>query len=221
MSHASVVRLAGLDLSLHRKPAILYALAATAGAALCTVPGPVCRSTGLSLVMCILIAQCFHFPISTVLNDITRGTRAFTLSLPVTPGEYAAGKLLANITLFLVPATAIAAAVLVTPAEDRIFPVPVVLLMLLGCLIFFVQNLGVAMVTESVGVGMACLVTSMFVMGNIVPALARGSSALLTIWSSLHAGGTVVAYGFGLFLVELAGSIAVILLFMRRKRSYL
>jgi len=87
MNLRSILVLARADLSLNRTPGLLYAGAAAAGAVIaCTPTGPL-RGVGVSLVMCVLIGLCFHLPIVTVFQEVARGTRAFTLSLPVTPGE--------------------------------------------------------------------------------------------------------------------------------------
>jgi hypothetical protein len=220
MNPPSVIRLAGVDLSLQRGPATGYGVAAILGAALAAMPDPGVKSLGVSLVLCVLIAQCFHLPIVTVFQDITRGTRVFTLSLPVTPAEYAAGKLLANVLLFLIPAGAVLVAVLATPASERLFPPGLVLLLLLGGLIFFLQNLGIALVTESMGAGIVSLLAGLFIVGNGLPLVARHSSLCLKIWGGLHAGGPVLVAGFAVLGTELAGTVLLIVLLMGRKRQY-
>lgn len=217
----SVARLARAELSLGREWALAYALAALAGAALVATRDESIRSLGVSLIMGTLIGQCFHLPIVGVFHDITRGTRAFTLSLPVTPAEYAAGKLLANGLLFLVPAGAATLAVLATPAEHRLFSTPLVLLMLLGWLIFFFQNLGIALVTESMGITIVALLGELFVVGNGSMMLAPRVPGMLRVWGQLEGGGPIRDFAFVLMVFELAAVIALILFLMNRKRRFL
>lgn len=215
-----VLRLVRAELSLGRTAAIVYASLAVAGVALVAMPVDAVRSTGVSLVMAVLIGQCFHLPIVTVFHDITRGTRAFTLSLPITPAEYAASKLLANAMLFLVPAGAAAATVLLLPGEQRVFSLPFVLLMLLGWLVFFVQNLGLAMLTESTGVTIAALLAELFVVGNGGMNLAPRVPGLLRVWGQLEGGGPIRTFAFALLSAELAGVVALVLLLMNRKKRF-
>ncbi|MBK7366938.1 MAG: ABC transporter ATP-binding protein [Candidatus Eisenbacteria bacterium] len=200
--------------------AIVYALAALVGAALVATRDEDVRSLGVSLIMGTLIGQCFHLPIVGVFHDITRGTRAFTLSLPVTPAEYAAGKLLANGLLFLIPAGAATLAVLATPADQRLFATPLVLLMLLGWLIFFFQNLGIALVTESMGITIVALLGELFVVGNGSMVLAPRIPGMLRVWGQLEGGGPIRDFAFVLMAFELAGVIALILFLMNRKRRF-
>ena len=178
------------------------------------------RDLGLSLILCVMIGQCFHLPMVTVFKDITQGTRAFTLSLPITPAEYAAGKLLANGLLFLAPAAALMVAVCVTPPDHRLFAAPLVLLMLLGWLIFFMQNLGVAMVTESTGAMIVTLLAEMFVVGNGSMMVAPRIPGARHLWARLEAGGPVRDMAFGVLGLELFAIVALILFLMSRKRRF-
>ena len=216
----STWRLARAELSLGRTAAIAYAVAAALGAAPVATHDEMPRSLGSSLIMAVLIGQCFHLPIVSVFHDITRGTRAFTLSLPVTPAEYAAGKLVSNGLLFLAPAGAAAVAVLATPADQRVFPAPLVLLMLLGWLIFFFQNLGIALVTESMGATIVALLAELFVVGNGLMIVAPRIPGMLRLWGRLEAGGPVRDAAFVLLAFELAGVVALILFLMGRKRRF-
>lgn len=220
MRASSIVRLVRAELSLGRTAALVYALGALGGVALVAVPVPPVRSLGVSLVMGVLIGQCFHLPIVTVFHDIDRGTRLFTLSLPVTPAEYAAAKLAAGALLFLVPATAATGAVLLVPADERLFAAPLVLLMLLGWLVFFVQNLGVALVTESMGATIVVLLAELFVVGNGTMTVAPHLPGALRLWGQLETGGPARAWAFALLTAELAGLAALILFLMGRKRRF-
>lgn len=216
----STWRLACAELSLGRTAAIAYAAVAALGAAFVATHDQTLRSLGTTLIMSVLIGQCFHLPIVSVFHDIVRGTRAFTLSLPVTPSEYAASKLLANGLLFLAPAGAATVAVLVTPEEQRLFTTPLVLLMLLGWLIFFFQNLGIALVTESLGVTIVMLLTELFVVGNGMMIAAPRIPGMLRFWGQLEGGGPVRDAAFVLMAIELVGVVALILFLMSRKRRF-
>jgi hypothetical protein len=220
MRFESTLRLARAELSLGRAAALAYAGAAALGAGLVATGDPAIRSFGVSLIMGVLIGQCFHLPIVSVFQDIARGTRAFTLSLPVTPAEYAAGKLLANGLLFLVPAGAAAVAVLATPEEQRLFSAPLVLLMLLGWLIFFFQNLGIALVTESMGATIVALLAEIFVVGNGSMIVAPRVPGALRFWGQMESGGPVRNLAFVVLALELVAVVALILFLMGRKRRF-
>lgn len=220
MRSSHVLRLLRAELSLGRTAAVVYALAALAGVGLVAAPVAATRGLGASLVMAVLIGQCFHLPIVTVFQDIARGTRLFWLALPVTPAEYAAAKLAANALLFLVPAGAAAAAAMCIPVADRVFPVPLVLLMLLGWLVFFVQNLGIAMVTESQGATIVVLLAEVFLVGNGALNVAPRLPGALRLWGRLEAGGATRNWAFALLALELALLVALILFLMGRKRRF-
>lgn len=217
----SIARLVRADLSIGRQAAFAYAAVAMLGAVGVAMRDDTLRSLGASLIIAVLIGQCFHLPIVTVLHDITQGTRAFRLSLPVTPGEYAAAKLAANALLFLVPAGAAALAALLTPEAQRLFPPGLVLLILLGWLIFFMQNLGIALVTESMGATIVTLLAEVFVVGNGIAMAAPRLPGLIRFWGALETGGPVRGVAFLVLGLELAGVVALILTLMERKRRFL
>lgn len=220
MRSSSVLTLVRAELSLGRTAAMCYAALAAIGAALVATHDSTLASLGATLVVAVLIGQCFHLPMVTVFNDITGGTRAFAMSLPITPGEYAAGKLLANGLLFLIPSGAATLAALVTPADQRLFAAPLVLLMLLGWLIFFFQNLGIALVTESMGATIVALLAELFVVGNGMMIVAPRFPGMLRFWGQLEGGGPIRDAAFVLMLVQLAGVVALILFLMNRKRRF-
>lgn len=218
MPASAVLRLARAELSLGRTAAIAYAAAAAVGAALAAAPDAGLRSLGVTLIMGTFIGECFHLPMSSVFQDIARGTRAFTLALPVTPGEYAAGKLLANGLLFLAPSAAAAVAVLATPADQRLFQAPVVAFAVLGWLVFFFQNLGIALVTESMGATIVVLLAELFVVGNGAMIWAPRVPGLLGVWAQLETGGPAWRLVMGLLGLELVGVVALVMFLMNRKQ---
>jgi hypothetical protein len=220
MNLHAVLSLVRAEIFLQRRAALAYTAASAVAGLLACMPNPAVRSLGVSLVMCVLIGQCFHLPIVSVLQDAVRGSRAFTLSLPVTPCEYAAGKIAACALLFLAPAVSAAVAVLAVPGPDRLFSLPMVLLALLGGLIFFVQSLGIALVSESMGVSMTFLVGQLFILGNGIPRFGSRIPGALQFWGQLHDGGPLRVAAFAVFAVELAATVAVVLFLMSRKRRF-
>lgn len=224
MSPRTVFLLARSDLALHRRAVLAYTTASVVGGVLACLPDAILRSLGISLVLCVLIGQCFHLPIVTVFQDAVRGTRAFALALPITPAEYAAAKLASGGLLFLLPAAAAASAWsvarLVGPPTPALFPLPMVLLGLVGCLIFFVQNLGVAMVSESMGLSMSLLMAQIFILGNGIPLFGPRLPGWFRLWGELHDGGPLRILAFAIFAFELAASVAVTVLLMSRKRRF-
>lgn len=216
----AIARLTRADLTLGRLPALGYAAGALTGAALAATGQDALRNLGLTLVLNVLIGLCFHLPIVLVFHDITQGTRAFRLTLPVTPAEYAAAKLLASALLFLIPAGAAATAVVLTPVAQRLFQPGLVLLLLLGWLIFFLQNLGLALLTESTGITITALLAEVFVVGNGALNLAPRLPGAVQVWGGLEAGGPTRNLAFALLGLQLVGVVALILFLMDRKRRF-
>lgn len=216
----AIWKLTRADLTLGRWAALAYAAGAVGGVLLTAAGGNPWRSLGLTLIINVLIGLCFHLPIAFVFKDISEGTRAFRLTLPVTPAEYAAAKLLASGLLFLIPAAAAALAVTMIPESQRLFPTGLVLLMLLGWLIFFVQNLGVALLTESSGLMITLLLAQVFVVGNGTMMVAPRLPGAIRLWGALETGGPARTAAFGLFTLELIGLVTLILFLMNRKRRF-
>jgi len=58
---------------------------------------------GSVLLVTILISLGIHLVMATVIQERTNQTLAFVMSLPISPREYTMAKVLANLTIFLIP----------------------------------------------------------------------------------------------------------------------
>lgn len=111
------------DLSLQWRACLACALLSTTGAVI-ALAAPPFAGVGLSLLLAAVIGASFQFPIVTVLREEMARTRAWVLSLPVTPADYVVSKLLANAALFTLSVGAAALLLLLAPEERRILPTP-------------------------------------------------------------------------------------------------
>jgi len=166
-----VQRLILKDWHLSRLPIILSLAAAVAGLILMAIPRNPLPTIGLTLIANVLIALTFYLPLATILGERTEKTLPFIMSLPVSPADYTAAKILANILLYLIPWAAIILGVLIISSEgsgtqsiafNGHWP-----LALVGCLVFFSFILSFAITTESTGWTIAAIVVFMFVFGNV------------------------------------------------------
>ena len=169
------------DVYLHRRTIAVVFAAVALGFGL-SFGGRSISGIGVSLLANVFIALFFYLPIRTIVEEQRDGTVVFVLSLPVRVEEYAIAKVLANVTLFLVPAIAVGLASRWAPfgsgaelgraseavALLRSAWVPV---LLTGFFVVFATVVAVALTTGSMGWTVASIVAMIFVFGNIVPRL--------------------------------------------------
>ena len=174
MNGAVIGKLIWKDWYLHRLAIGLMLGGTMLGVALFSIPGDSMAGIGASLVMSMFIALAFYLPLTMVLEERSGKTLSFVMSLPVSPAEYAASKILANLILFLVPwsASLLGGLVILSrlPRGGELSGgyLPV---LLGGIVVLFSCILSFAIITESVGWTVALIVTFMFVFGNVVTQL--------------------------------------------------
>ena len=95
---------------------------------------------------------------------------------------------------------------------------PVVVLAILGWLVFFFQNIGIALVTESMGITIVVLLAELFVVGNGAMIWAPRVPGMLGIWAQIETGGRAWHLAIGLMSLELAGVIVLTMVLMNRKQ---
>ena len=90
-------------------------------------------------------------PMQTVVNERKQHNLAFVMSLPISPMEYTAAKVVGNLSAFLVVWAAIAIGVLGTLARTGVFGglIPFGLVVALAPFVVFCLLLSVAIVVES------------------------------------------------------------------------
>ena len=208
--------MARAEIQLLRRVLPVYAALVTTGTVLATVgEGPIV-GMGLSLLLATSIGICFHIPILAVQDAIGR-TRAFTMSLPVLPSEYAAGKLAATVVACLVPACAAAITYATSPHVREIIPMEMTVLVGLLWLTVVVQSLGTALISESMGMTMTVLGVEMFILTNLGTLLGPERSARLLGLFAAPGARLLLAGGMILFLLVIA---LTILRGFHRKQSY-
>ncbi len=195
MRARTVWRLMLKDWYLNRIAALLTVAGSAVAIALLALPGGSGLSLGVSLSLGVLIATTFHFPLSSVLGERDQKTLTFLMSLPASPGEYVASKLLSNLSLFLLPWLTIVAGFWVvsqrteSPLAANGFA-PVVLL---GMVVGFSSVLVFALITESGGWTVALIVTSMFLFGNVFTQILPKFPAVARIFASIATRGPAFA----------------------------
>ena len=223
------------DCWLMRWPLAAYILAALAGLALTVSGGSVARSAGATLALNVLIGVSFHVMLGPVLGERERKTLAFVMSLPVTPGDAAVAKLAAAFTLFLIPAT-IAATALVwlapidipaamaashRPLWSHVLGTLGYYAVVLGAwMLFFSVVLGAAIVSEPIGWTIAVLTGLLFVFGNFVLQILPKLHGVGRYMRALGRGQAALPVTIACEAAGIATIVAIILMLQRRKTSF-
>lgn len=193
------------------------------GLALSAIEGSSFASVGMSILACSFISLTFYLPLQTVLQERAQKTLPFVLSLPVSPRDYVAAKVLANLLIFLVPLLATAAGVALVFGGNPVLaplegPAPAVLL---GVLLFFVFILAFAIISESTGWTVALIVSFMFVIFNIAGRLLVQYEPTAAYLAEVRARGPAFYWTIGAELLMATAVIAVTFWAHGRKRDYL
>jgi hypothetical protein len=236
MSARVVSRLIAKDCSLMRVPLAAYTAAALGGLIVTVAFGTAGRSAGITLTLNVLIGVTFHVLLGPVLGERERKTLAFVMSLPVTPRDYAVGKLLSSFVLFLVPAV-IAATTLVAlspidvlasmAASDRSVIshlggwICYYALVLGAWMLFFSVVLAAAIVSESIGWTIAVLTGLIFVFGNVVLQMLPSIGWIGRYLKDLARGGPAVPVTLVAEALGLTAVVTLVLTLQGRKTNFL
>jgi ABC-type Na+ efflux pump permease subunit len=236
MKFSTVWHLAAKDLHLMRRSLVLYGAAGLAAIVLASLDDRSARSLGITLAINVFIAACFHLVLGNVLQERERKTLAFTLSLPVSPREATAGKLLSSLLLYLgsgLPAAF--ALVFLSPvdvfaaaAHDGRGLVSHALgwlayfaLVLGGFLVFFAGALAVAIVSESLGWTIGILSAAIFVGGNGLLLFGSRLPPLAAYVRDLRHGGPALPATLGIEALAILATLALTFFLQDRKTSFL
>lgn len=141
------------DWDLHRKMIASYIAGGVLGLAILAYPHAWALYMGGVILMTLLIAAGFHTVNITIIGENKEQTTPFILSLPVRPAEYALGKILANLSIFLASWTMVIIGVfwltLTTAIPDGLLPFLVVICVAIA--MNYTIALSVALLTESEG----------------------------------------------------------------------
>ncbi len=156
---------------------ILIAAAGTLSIGLLYLRREVTGSIGLisALIACVLLS--ILLPMQTIVNERKQHNLAFVMSLPISPMEYTAAKVVGNLSAFLALWVAIAIGVLGTLARTGVFGglIPFGMVVALAPFVVFCLLLSVAIVVES------------------------------EMWAVLTMGATNVSYSFWFLLLKIPG----------------
>jgi ABC-2 type transport system permease protein len=176
------------------------------------------------LIITLMIGAGIHLAMVTVLQERTDHTLPFIMTLPISPQDYTMAKILANLSLFLLPGIALTAGtlgLLATPGARNGALIPFATLVLLELFASYCLLLTVAIVTESQGWTVGVMVTlNLFLQGFLysishIPSIALGMKGHGAVWSP-----TVLA----LLLAEGAAIVIVLaaaFALQARKRDFL
>lgn len=175
------------------------------------------------LLICMLIGLGNHQIAITIINERKEQTLPFIMSLPISPLDYAIAKLIANMTLFIIPWILIVAGLLAvlitTELPNGLIPYSIIF-----CTFFLVNYVitwAVGMAFESEGViifvmvFLNCLTSPfMYVLGK-TPAVMNNIQGKEALWNTTSAGILVTE-------IVLAVIVMLIALFLQtRKKTFL
>ena len=177
MNRALIVRLILKDWYLSRLPLVLIAAGGTLSIGLLYLRRDDTGAIGLVSALIAAVMLSIVLPTQTVVNERKAHNLAFVMSLPISPMEYTAAKVVGNLSAFLVLWAIIAIGVLGTLARTGIFGglIPFGMVVALAPFVVFCLLLAVAIVVES------------------------------ETWAVLTMGATNVSYSFWFLLMKIPG----------------
>jgi ABC-type transport system involved in multi-copper enzyme maturation permease subunit len=223
------------DCDLMKGPVAAYTATALAGFVLAASGHPTGRAMGITLALNVMIGVSFHVALGPVLGERERKTLAFVMSLPVTPREATAAKMISAFVLFLIPAmTAATALVFLSPVDifgvmatsDRSIAshlagwVAYYGIVLGAWAVVFSIVLGAAIVSESIGWTIAVLTGTIFVFGNVVLQLAPTLGWVGRYVRDLARGGATLPATMAAEAAALALVVGATLILQGRKTSF-
>lgn len=236
MNPRTVFRLSAKDLYLLRLPLALYTLCGIAAVVLANLGDRSARALGVTLAVNIFIAACFHLVLGNVLSERQNRTLAFTMSLPVSPREVTAGKLLSCIGMYLLCGVFAAVALValspvdvaaVAAHDGRSFLSHALGwaayfgLTLGGFLVLFAVVLATAIVSESLGWTIAVSTALIFVVGNSLILFGSRIQMLTAYVRELARGGPALGWTLALETCLVVAILSCTFYLQDRKQSFL
>jgi ABC-2 type transport system permease protein len=177
MNRALIARLILKDWYLNRLLLVLIGAAGTLSIGLLYLRREDTGTVGLVSALIAAVILSILLPMQTVVNERKQHNLAFVMSLPISPMEYTAAKVVGNLSAFLVLWAAIAIGVLGTLARTGIFGgvIPLGMVAALSPFVTFSLLLAVSIVVES------------------------------EVWAVLTMGATNVSYSFWFLLMKIPG----------------
>lgn len=157
MRTSIVPELVRKDVRLLRTTALLWWLGGLVSVALMAL-GPFLL--GMILFVTCLAGAGFHVAVQSVVEERREGTLTFLISLPVTPGQYAAAKILANLAVFAPLWLTLSGASLIVFAPGGMAhgSFPFVVIVLVGIFLAFAVVLATSLLSGNIGAAIAAIV---------------------------------------------------------------
>jgi len=173
--NASIKKLVIKDCQLHQKMIALYVVGGILGLAIFSMPYSYSFYMGCVILMTVMIAAGFHMINLTIINEKKEQTLPFVMSLPIRPVDYAMGKLITNLMVFMMPwAMLTLGLVFITlfgPISDGLLPF--LLLISFQLVVNHIVVLSLTIITESEGWSIFVMVIVNLFLNPIIMLLAR------------------------------------------------
>jgi ABC-2 type transport system permease protein len=173
------------------------------------------------LMLTVMIFIGVHLAIVTVVEERTNQTLPFVMSLPISPIDYTIAKIIANLSIFLVPWATLSFGTLALFAIGAPGMIPLGAVTLAELLASYCLVLTVAIVTESQGWTITALVgTNLFLQAYLylafrTPGITGGIKGKVAAWNSVSVTLLVAELVVAMLLIGLT------FLVQRRKRDFL
>lgn len=221
--NTAVQRLVIKDCQLYQKMTALYLVGGVAGLAIFSMPHTYSFYMGCIILMTVMVAAGFHMINLTIINEKKEQTLPFVMSLPIRPLDYALGKLVANLLIFLVPwlmlTLGLAFITLFGPIPNGLLPF--MLLILIQLVVNYLVVLSLTIITESEGWSIFSMVVVNLFLNPVImlivrnPAFYQHFESEQFVW--IPQASVILAVQ---FLISLACIIAVIF-FQSRRRTFI
>lgn len=148
---------------------------------------------GAVLLVMVLISVGIHLSMATVVEERTLQTLPFIMSLPISPADYTVAKIVANVSIFLIPWSAALVGTLAIVAGRSGFPhglLPFAVIVLTEIFLGYVLTLSAALISESMGWTVGAMIAAnlsfqatMYFASN-APGIANTMHGAHVVWSS-------------------------------------
>ena len=212
------------DFFLFRGPILAYSLAAIASLIVASGNRVEMFYLGSILILTVLISLGIHIAFGMILEERTRKTLPFVLSMPVTPSQYLIAKLLASLALFLIPWTIVLGGMWIAVLSQPTLPngvAPFFTVVLLELLAATSVLIAFALLTESMAWTIAIMVTNNIFINLYLPWLGRFESVQSANKSELIQWPTVLLAFTLVEAVVILLAFAAVLTLQRFKRNYI
>ncbi len=151
---------------------------------------------GTTLLFSMVIGLGNHQLTNTIINERKEQTLPLIMSLPIAPSDYVVAKLIANMTLFVIPwgvvVSATIAVFLLTPIPDGILPITII--GALYFMLYYCLTWSVGMISESEGVVLFVMVFTNCLIGPMFYIIFRVPDIAQYVWSpEPHWNSTVIS----------------------------